>query len=273
MDRSAILLRNNVTVRGDGETTLLFAHGFGCDQTIWNKVAPHFYDKCQVVSFDYVGSGDSDLNAYNESRYDSLNGYAQDLVEVIEALDLYNIILVAHSVSGSISAIAYPEIQHRLQHIVMLNPSPRYIHDEPDYESGFAKEDVDQLILMMEQNFFGWAQNLAPQVMENPEHPEFTEQLHQHFTAGENRIVRAFARATFYSDTRDKLAAVDCPVTILQADKDIVVPHIVAEYTAAQLPNAKLIVMDARGHYPHVSAPGQIIRHIEPLIATRESVL
>ncbi|MBT41636.1 MAG: hypothetical protein CMF12_03845 [Idiomarina sp.] len=265
MDRDAILLRNNVNVRGDGDTTLLFAHGFGCDQTIWNQVAPQFYNKCKVVLFDYVGSGESDLNAYDEHRYDSLDGYAQDLVEVIKALDLDNIVLVAYSVSGSISAIAYPEIKQRLKHIVMLNPSPRYIHDEPDYDSGFAKDDVDQLIMMMEQNFFGWAQTLAPQVMENPERPELTEQLHQHFTAGENRIVRAFARATFYSDTRDQLSAVDCPVTILQADKDIVVPKQVAEYTAKQLPNARLIEIDARGHYPHVSAPDLIVRHIESL--------
>ena len=184
----------------------------------------------------------------------------------MEALDLYDVTLVAHSVSGSIATLAYPRIQHRLQRIIMLNPSPRYLHDEPDYQSGFAKADVDELMIMMEQNFFGWAQGMAPQVMENPERPELSQQLQQHFTSGESRITRAFARATFYSDVRDKLAQVTCPVTIIQASKDIVVPQQVAEYTAQRLPNAELLLIDGRGHYPHVSAPEAVINAIERAI-------
>lgn len=267
MDRSVILLRNNVKVRGNGDCSLLFAHGFGCDQTIWQQVAPHFAEQCQVVTFDYVGSGESDVNAYQPQRYESLDGYARDLVEVVEALDLYNLVVVAHSVSAGITAIAYPEIKHRIKHIIMLNPSPRYLHDEPDYISGFSQHDVDELLVLMEQNFFGWAQGMAPQVMANPERPELAQQLQEYFIAGENHIVRAFARATFYSDTRDKLTQVDCPVTVLQADKDIVVPQHVAEYTVSKLPNATLKMINASGHYPHVSAPEQIIKVIARIVA------
>ncbi|RUO77014.1 alpha/beta fold hydrolase [Idiomarina seosinensis] len=266
MDKSTVLLRNNVTIKGSGEVTLLLAHGFGCDQTIWDRLTPDFYSSCTVVTFDYVGSGESDLNHYTEERYQDLNGYADDLVDVITALDLHNIVLVAHSVSGSIATLAFPEIKSRLLHIVMLNPSPRYIHDEPSYKSGFSRSDVDQLMVMMEQNFYGWAQGMAPQVMDNPEHPELSSELEQHFRAGESRIVRAFARATFYSDVRSKLEKVACPVTILQADKDIVVPQMVAEYVTQQLPDARLKIINARGHYPHVSAPDVVSQEITKVV-------
>lgn len=266
MEDKAVRLRNNVKVIGTGSPTLLFAHGFGCDQSIWHQVAPAFHDRATVVTFDYVGSGDSDLSQYDEQRYQSLSGYAQDLVEVVDSLESEHLILVAHSVSGSIATLAYPAIQQRLKHIVMLNPSPRYLHDKPHYQSGFDREDVDQLMVMMEQNFFAWAQGIAPQVMENPERRELAEQLTRQFSAGEQRIVRAFARATFYSDVRAELAQVDCPVTVVQANKDIVVPQRVAEYTVAQLPKAELAVIDARGHYPHVSAPAQVIAQIERVL-------
>lgn len=258
MDRRQIAIRNNVRIRGEGTNVLLFAHGFGCDQTIWDAVIEQLPENYRIVTFDYVGSGHSDFGSYISERYKHLDGYARDLAEVVDTLEADSITLIGHSVSGSIACLAYPSIKHKVKRIIMLNPSPRYIHDPPEYQSGFSKSDVDELMVIMEQNFFGWAQYLSPQVMENNDRPGLAKRLEDYFLAGDAQLTRNFAKATFYSDIRETLPSVDCPVHILQANADIVVPLTVSKYMSERLPNAELHVLDAKGHYPQLSAPKRV---------------
>ena len=266
MDRRQIAIRNNGRIRGEGSKTLLFAHGFGCEQRIWEPVIEALSNSYKIVTFDYVGCGESDFSNYISKRYDSLKGYAQDLTEVVQTLGLTDITLVAHSVSGSIASLAYPELANKVSKIVMLNPSPRYIHDLPSYESGFSRSDVDELMVLMEQNFFQWAEYMSPKVMENSDNPQLAETLESYFIAGDAQLTRNFAKATFYSDVRDTLPKLKCPVLILQAKADIVVPQKVSEYMAEKLPLAKLVVMDARGHYPQLSAPKLVAQYIHEFV-------
>ncbi|HAS15790.1 MULTISPECIES: alpha/beta fold hydrolase [Idiomarina] len=266
MDRRQIAIRNNVRIRGEGSKTLLFAHGFGCEQRIWEPVIEALSNSYKIVTFDYVGCGESDFSNYISKRYDSLKGYAQDLTEVVQTLGLTDITLVAHSVSGSIASLAYPELANKVSKIVMLNPSPRYIHDLPSYESGFSRSDVDELMVLMEQNFFQWAEYMSPKVMENSDNPQLAETLESYFIAGDAQLTRNFAKATFYSDVRDTLPKLKCPALILQAKADIVVPQKVSEYMAEKLPLAKLVVMDARGHYPQLSAPKLVAQYIHEFV-------
>ncbi|MAC32972.1 MULTISPECIES: alpha/beta hydrolase [Idiomarina] len=266
MDRRQIAIRNNGRIRGEGSKTLLFAHGFGCEQRIWEPVIEALSNSYKIVTFDYVGCGESDFSNYISKRYDSLKGYAQDLTEVVQTLGLTDITLVAHSVSGSIASLAYPELANKVSKIVMLNPSPRYIHDLPSYESGFSRSDVDELMVLMEQNFFQWAEYMSPKVMENSDNPQLAETLESYFIAGDAQLTRNFAKATFYSDVRDTLPKLKCPALILQAKADIVVPQKVSEYMAEKLPLAKLVVMDARGHYPQLSAPKLVAQYIHEFV-------
>ncbi|MBE92987.1 MAG: hypothetical protein CMF14_08805 [Idiomarina sp.] len=266
MDRRQIAIRNNVRIRGEGSKTLLFAHGFGCEQRIWEPVIEALSNSYKIVTFDYVGCGESDFSNYISKRYDSLKGYAQDLTEVVQTLGLTDITLVAHSVSGSIASLAYPELANKVSKIVMLNPSPRYIHDLPSYESGFSRSDVDELMVLMEQNFFQWAEYMSPKVMENSDNPQLAETLESYFIAGDAQLTRNFAKATFYSDVRDTLPKLKCPALILQAKADIVVPQKVSEYMAEKLPLAKLVGMDARGHYPQLSAPKLVAQYIHEFV-------
>ena len=151
---------------------MLFAHGFGCDQNMWRHVAPAFEKDYQVVLFDYVGTGKSDLSAYDPQRYGSLEGYAKDIVEICEALDLRDVILVGHSVSSMIGVLAIREAPDRFADLIMVGPSPRYINDAPDYTGGFERADIEGLLDMMDKNYIGWANCLAPAIIKNPEQPE-----------------------------------------------------------------------------------------------------
>ena len=99
--------RNNVQISGvPGAQPILFSHGFGCDQNMWRFVAPAFEDEYRVVLFDHIGHGGSDLSAYDPLKYDSLDGYAEDVLDIVRELELTDVVFVGHSVSSIIGVLA-----------------------------------------------------------------------------------------------------------------------------------------------------------------------
>lgn len=258
-----ILARNNVTVYGQGTQPMLFVHGFGCDQNMWRFVTPAFAADYKLILFDYVGSGKSDLQAYQPDRYVKLDGYTQDILEICEALALKQVILVGHSVScitGLLAAIQQPEW---FKCLILIGPSPCYINDPPDYIGGFERQDIEALLDIMEKNYLGWASFLAPLVMKNPEHPELTQELQESFCSTDPVIASRFARATFYSDNRSDLANVTIPSLILQCAEDAIAPTEVGEYMHRQLARSTFKQMQATGHCPHMSHPQEVIKLIK----------
>ena len=251
-----MLGRNNVRVTGrsDGQP-MLFAHGFGCDQNMWRFVAPRFEERFKVVLFDHVGAGRSDLSAFDPDRYSSLDGYAQDVLELCEALDLRDVVLVGHSVSAMIGLLAVRDAEPgRFAKLVMVGPSPRYI-DEGDYVGGFSEADIDELLESLDSNYLGWSSAMAPVIMGNPDRPELGAELTASFCRTDPDIARHFAKVTFTSDNRADLAAVQIPTLVLQCSQDAIAPVEVGRYVHESMPNSELVMLDAIGHCPNLSAP------------------
>ena len=195
-----IVERNNVRVFGDGDQPMMFAHGFGCDQNMWRFITPAFEQDYRIVLFDYVGAGKSDIAAYDKVRYSRLDGYAQDVLEICQALDLEEVILVGHSVSSMIAVLAANLNPDRFSHLIMVGPFPRYINDPPEYFGGFERADIEGLLDMMDRNYIGWANSLGPAIVKNPERPELSEELTESFCSTDPQIARRFAEATFFAD-------------------------------------------------------------------------
>ncbi|TDB80606.1 alpha/beta fold hydrolase [Micromonospora sp. KC721] len=247
--------RNNVTVLGrDGDPTIVFAHGFGCDQHMWRLVTDRFVDEYRVVLFDHVGSGGSDLSAYRPQRYASLQGYAEDVVEILAELDLWDVVFVGHSVSAMIGVLAAAAEPSRFSRLVLVGPSPRYLDDE-DYRGGFTRADIDELLESLDSNYLGWSAAMAPVIMGNPDRPELGTELTNSFCRTDPAIARQFARVTFLSDNRTDLPQVTAPTLILQCTDDIIAPYEVGDYVHRHLPDSTLVVLKATGHCPNLSAP------------------
>ncbi len=253
MDRS-IPERNHVTDAGDGPP-MLFAHGFGCDQNMWRFVVPEFQDRYRTVLFDYVGAGQSDLSAYDPDRYDDLDGYKQDLLEVCEALDLEDVVLVAHSVSSVIGMRAALDEPERFNTLVLIGASPCYLNDPPDYHGGFDREAIEDLLTMMDKNYIGWADYFASLLMQQAEDKEVIDELDRSFCSTDPHIARQFAEVTFLSDDRALVPDVPVPCHLIQCERDIVAPPAVSRYLERTLPRATLTMLDAAGHCPHLSHP------------------
>jgi sigma-B regulation protein RsbQ len=256
LDREAIRKRNNVHFSGRGTRVMVFAHGFGCDQTMWRYVVPAFERDYKIVLFDYVGCGKSDWSAWDAQRYGSLRGYAQDVVEILEAFDLRDVLFVGHSVSAMIGMLASIEAPGRFAKLIQIGPSPCYVNDG-DYVGGFERKDIEGLLDLMEKNYVGWAAFLAPVVMKNADRAELAEELQSSFCATDPRVTRQFARVTFLSDNRADVRKVTVPSLILQCSEDAIAPDGVGDYLSSVLPGASLRKMRATGHCPHMSHPDE----------------
>ncbi|MGC3001956.1 alpha/beta fold hydrolase [Streptomyces sp. G35A] len=251
----SILSRNNVRVTGRATgRAVVLVHGFGCDQNMWRLVEPVLAEDFRVVLFDYVGAGRSDLSAWREDRYSSLDGYARDIVEVCEELDLRDAVLVGHSVSAMAAVLARAAAPERIGSLVMVCPSPYYI-DEGGYRGGFSAEDIDELLESLESNYLGWSATMAPVIMGNPDRPELGEELTNSFCATDPEIARVFARTTFLSDSRKDLQGVTAPTLILECAQDVIAPPEVGAYVHSAIPGSRLVTLDAIGHCPQLSAP------------------
>jgi sigma-B regulation protein RsbQ len=257
--------RNNVKVSGRGTKPMLFAHGFGCDQNMWRLVAPAFEDDHKVVLFDHVGAGRSDLAAYSRARYGTLDGYAEDVLEICRELDLTGVTFVGHSVSAMIGVLAAIREPERFEALVLVGPSPRYL-DDGDYVGGFAREDIDELLEALDANYLGWSSAMAPAIMGNPDRPELAAELANSFCRTDPEIARHFARVTFLADNRADLPRVRTRSLVLQCSEDAIAPLAVGEYVHRHLAGSRLAVMRATGHCPNLSAPGETIAAVRAFL-------
>ena len=261
--------RNNVQTRGEGQMTMVFAHGFGCDQTMWRLLAPAFESRYQLVLFDLVGSGSSDLSAYDRKRHGSLNGHASDVLEIIEEFARGPVLFVGHSVSAMIGLLAANRAPERFAAQIMVGPSPCYIN-EGDYVGGFSREDIDGLLETLESNYLGWSSTMAPVIMGAPGQPELGVELTNSFCRTDPDIAKHFARVTFLSDHRADLLQSRTPALILQSSDDVIAPSSVGTYMNRVMPHSTLRVIDNVGHCPHLSAPCASVDAIEDFL--RETV-
>ena len=244
---------------------MMFAHGFGCDQTMWEPVASNFAEDFRVILFDYIGHGRSDLSAYSADRYSSLQGYADDVVEIGRALELRGAVFVGHSVSAMIGALASLKAPGMFSELVMVGPSARYIDGE-GYHGGFSRGQVDELLEFLAENHLGWSAAMAPAIMGNSERPELSSRLENSFCSTDPDIARDFARVTFLSDNRSDLAAVQARTLVLQCSNDIIAPVAVGEYVHRALPHSEFRMLRATGHCPNLSAPDEVTAAIREFV-------
>ncbi|WP_053572834.1 alpha/beta fold hydrolase [Caballeronia cordobensis] len=249
-----VTTRNNVRVGGCGRVTMIFSHGFGCDQSMWRYVAPSFHDRYRTVLFDLVGSGGSDLSCYDYQKYGALDGYANDVLEILDQFADGPAVFVGHSVSAMIGMLATIRAPERFIANIMVGPSPSFLNDG-DYVGGFTRPDIDGLPETLENYFLGWSSTMAPTIMGAPEQPELGQELANSFCRTDPDIAKHFARVTFLADHRADLTKVTTPTLIIQSDDDLLAPVGVGHYMHRAIADSRLCVVKNIGHCPHLSAP------------------
>ncbi|KAK4754164.1 hypothetical protein SAY87_002268 [Trapa incisa] len=263
---------HNVKVIGSGNPqTVVLAHGFGTDQSVWKHLVPHLVDHYRVVLYDNMGAGTTNPEYFDFDRYSSLEGYAYDLLSILEELKIESCIFVGHSVSAMIGAVASITRPDLFSKIVMLGASPRYLNAS-DYFGGFEQEDLEQLFEALGENYKAWCSGFAPMIiggdMESVAVQEFSRTL---FNMRPD-IALCVLQTIFNSDMRSILSMVTVPCHILQSMKDLAVPVVVSEHLHQHLGGVSIVeVMSSDGHLPQLSSPDVVIpvllRHIRYDIA------
>lgn len=263
-----IIQRHNAVVKGnpDATQTIIFSHGFGTNQHAWDKVAAPFMNDYKVVLYDLAGSGSTDMNTFSPEKYDTLYAYADDLVELCEVLNIKDAIMVAHSVSGMISLLAFAKAPQYFSKMIFVGASPRYI-DADGYVGGFTQEALDGLYNSMETNYYAWVSGFAPYVMSNSDKPELAEYFAKTLSDIRPDISVSVARTIFQGDYRNKLSLLKIPTLLLHNDNDPAVPVSVGEYLHANIQGSTLKLIHAEGHFPHISAPEEVINEVQKFIA------
>jgi sigma-B regulation protein RsbQ len=258
----SIFQRHNINIVGTGSKTMLLAHGYGCDQIMWRFLVPAFQNDYRIILFDHVGAGKSDLSQYSREKYATLDGYAQDVLDIIDALSASPVIFVGHSVSAIIGVLAANKKPSDFERLVLVGPSPCYLNDD-GYVGGFTRSDIDGLLQTLDENHLGWSRAMAPVIMQNEDRPELASELAESFCRTDPEIAKHFARVTFLSDNRADLSSVKVPSLLLQCSEDSIAPQTVGEFVHRHLPGSTLVKMRATGHCPHLSSPAETIEAIK----------
>ncbi len=109
---------------------------------------------------------------------------------------------------------------------------------------------------------------MAPSIMGNADRPELGDELTNSFCRTDPEIASHFARVTFFSDNRQDLEFVEAPVLILQCSDDVIAPYAVGEYLHRRMPSSQLVVMQATGHCPNLSAPDETVAAIKAFVTS-----
>ena len=226
---------------------------------MWRLVAPAFEATHRVVLYDHAGCGAADPVPADDERHASLEGYASDLLDILDELRLHDVVFVGHSVGSVIGLLAALRQPERFSRLVLVAPSPRFLNDPPGYVGGFEPADLEGLFELMESNHLGWAQFLAPLAMGESSPVEQTREFEAQLCALDPEAAGRFARLVFYVDIRDRLTRVRVPSLIIQCLRDGIAPPVVGRYMLEQLPRSRLVEIDASGHCPHVTHPAETI--------------
>lgn len=256
--------RNALTLKGkEGNKLLVLAHGYGCSQKMWDELIPYLEKDYQLLLFDHVGSGNSDTGAYDKSKYSSLNGYAQDVLEIIDHLGIKDVNFIGHSVGAMIALLAAEMRPEVFKNLILIAPSPCYINKE-EYIGGFTSEVIDQLVNSLNQNFEEWAKAMGP-ILTGQDDVQ-SEKLVKSFCSIKPDIAKHFAMVTFTSDHRDVLPKINVPTHILQCKADNIAPENVGQYMAEKIKSSKYYRLNAIGHCPHLTHPEEVAEIIRKTV-------
>lgn len=248
----------NAKTVGEGSPTLVFIHGYGCDQNMWRFVAPTFSSSYRCVLYDLVGMGGSDYSSYDLDRYASLEAHAGDLQALLEELEIDDAVLIGHSVGATIACLTSLQGSARIRALALVAPSPSFINDS-DYVGGFDRASIEGLIGLMEQNFLGWTEQVAPVISGQESDGETTEELSRSFCRTDPSIAKHFGRVTFLADHRTEMAQVTLPTLVLQCRNDALAPVEVGQWLEERMAQGRLEIIEATGHCPHMTDPEKTI--------------
>jgi pimeloyl-ACP methyl ester carboxylesterase len=235
VDRDGV--RIHYEVRGAGGVPLLFTHGFAAASGMFASVADALARDGEVITWDLRGHGQSDYPDDPDAYSVPLT--VGDMVAVLDAVDVDRAVIAGHSVGGYLSLeflLAHPE---RVAALVLIDTGPGYRRDEArdkwnDMAEAYATSFVDRGLEAL-----GDSEELDPAA-----HRDSFGLVH----AARGILVQHDARVI------ESVPQISVPTLVIVGENDRNYLQS-ADYFAAKIPDAHLVVISGAGHAPNLSSP------------------
>ncbi|KAF8400758.1 hypothetical protein HHK36_014058 [Tetracentron sinense] len=256
----------NARIIGSGDESLILAHGYGGDQSLWDKILPYLTERYRVLVFDWNFSGSvEDQNLFDPIKHSSFQAFANDLITLIDENNLKSSVFLGHSFSGMVGCIASIKRPDLFQKLILLGASPRYLNSE-DYKGGLESSEIEQIISNIESNFHTWASNFAVLAVNANDHIS-AEKFQKSLGRMKPEVALSMAKTIFYSDERDVLEKVQVPCTIIQTTNDMVAPVSVAYYMQKKIKGKSTVeLIEADGHFPQLTVPELLLNVLDGVL-------
>ncbi|XP_047946235.1 strigolactone esterase D14 [Salvia hispanica] len=260
----------NAKLVGSGKETLVLAHGYGGEQSAWDKVVPLLSARRRVLLFDWCFSGAAkDPSLYNPNNYSSYDDFVEDLISVMEEMKVTSCVFVGHSMSAMVGCLASLKRPDLFSRLILVGASPRYLNIEDEgYKGGFNLSDIEEMLASIDSKYEQWAPAFASVVVDASD-PLSIEKFAVSLKKMGPQTALSLAKTVFLSDHRSVLDKVVVPCNIIQTKNDVVVPFSVVEYMRSAIKaegGCEVDIIDTEGHFPHLTAHLQFVQVIDRIL-------
>ncbi len=248
-------------VWGAGEP-VLFLHGLGSSSGGWVLQRDVFAAQHQVILVDARGHGRS---SKPPGPY-SIPMFAADIVGLLDRLAMTAVHVVGLSLGGMIGFQMAVDFPARVKSLTVINSGPELVAHNLKERLFIWQRKLLLNTLSMEKI----GQTIGGRLFPEPGQAAYKDMFVAEFVKNDKAAYKATTNALFGWSVRDRIGQIQCPVLALASDQDYT-PVATKEAYVAEIPNARLVVIENSRHAAPIDQPGVVNTAVLEFLAEVES--
>jgi len=237
--------------QGKGEVSILFVHGWNCDRRYWGAQRDYFARKYRVVTVDLAGHGES---SDNRDEF-SMIAFGGDVAAVAQFLDLRNIVLVGHSMGGTVVLAAASQLGSRVAAVVAVDTLR-------NIDQRRAAADIEKDRTKPDEEFVADSRAAVAALFVEQSDPKLRDYIVRDMLSAPLRVSRGSVQGLATYDAGRAIAALRVPLVVINSDFR---PTNMAAIEAAT-DAFQYIEMSGVGHFVMLEDPVTFNRHLTGVI-------
>lgn len=227
---------------GQGDTVLLFVHGWMGNKRWWDNQRDFFSKKYQIIQMDMGGHGDS---SKSRTQWTAEN-YANDIKAVIRKIKSNKIIVIGHSMSGAYATIAISEFSN-VKGLILVDTLKDLDHLMPI-------EIMNQIFEGYRKDYKNAVMNIMPNYLFGKNTPaNVRSQLQNEFLLSSGEVAVKLLEPLYKIDVRDYAKKVSVPVRAINTD----IMPVNIENNKKYFKDYACFMLEGFGHYPMLECPNR----------------
>ncbi|MFA5805769.1 MAG: alpha/beta hydrolase [Melioribacteraceae bacterium] len=192
---------------GNGEQTLVFVHGWSCDKSYWNDQVKTFSPKYKVVAIDLAGHGESGSDRKNYT----MELFGEDVAAVVNKLKLNKVILIGHSMGGSVIIEAAKRLKGKVIGLVGADTYQSFKDDwTAEQKEGFLKTITEKFVDVTK----GFVKSMFPKTADSL----LVNRIADDMSSAPPQVALSAMRNLFFYDPIPTLKEIRLPIISINCD-------------------------------------------------------